>query len=101
MSDGHVSLCDIKSSAPACESFESIGTLNDLRFSASARQLAIADKNIRLIPVPGGPGKPLAVRDDQENYGSVRFSSDERFILTINGKGAIMIVDLKTGQAKR
>ncbi len=98
-SDGRIQLCNIRTGVPACRTFQSIGTLNDLRFSPSARQLAIADKNIRMVPLPG-PGEPLGVRGDGENYGSVRFSSDGRVLLTVNGYGAILAVDLVTGKAE-
>ena len=37
------------------------------------------------------------VRNDHANYGAVRFSSDGRSLLTINGVGAILTIDLATG----
>ncbi len=97
-SNGQIHLCDIRNRIPVCQTFQSIGTLNDLRFSPDDSLLAIADRNIRLIPL-AHPDKPLTVQNDTENYGSVRFSSDGHFILTINGKGAIMTVELHNGKA--
>jgi WD40 repeat protein len=39
------------------------------------------------------------VRNDAANYGSVRFIPGERRILTIDGKGAVLTVDVDTGRA--
>ena len=94
---GQIHLCDLMSDSPACHIFYSIGTLNDLRFSPDDSLLAIADKNIRLVAL-AHPDKALTVRNDAENYGSVRFSSDGRLMLTINGKGAILTIDPRDGK---
>lgn len=79
-----------------CRTFEADGSLNDMRFSESG-ELVIADRNIRLTRLDNGP--PILVRSDGANYGSVRFAPSQRRILTIDGKGKVMAVDLDTGDA--
>lgn len=79
-----------------CRNFEADGSLNDLRFSEEG-ELVIADGNIRLVKP--GTALPSLVRGDRANYGSARFEAGRRRILTINGKGAILAVDLDTGYA--
>ena len=93
---GTIRIWDLEGATPPSKALESAGDLNDLRFSRNAEYLAIANKNITIVHLSGG-GEPRIVRADQANYGSVRFSSDGRSLLTINGKGAVMTIDLSTG----
>ncbi|MBM3765156.1 MAG: hypothetical protein FJW32_07165 [Acidobacteria bacterium] len=72
--------------------------MNDLRFSDDGG-LAIADRNIRLSKLDGSP--PALVRNDDANYGSVRFEPGGRRLLTIDGKGTVLTVDLDTRHASR
>jgi WD40 repeat protein len=79
-----------------CRTIEADGSVNDLRFSDSG-DLFIADKNIRLATLSSGA--PTLVRGDGANYGIVRLDAGRRKILTIDGKGAVMTVDMETGNA--
>jgi len=96
--EGNINIWDLQSASLPNKVVESVGKLNDLRFSKNSEYLAVADKNITLVPLSTG-GEPHVVRSDEANYGSVRFSSDGRSLLTVNGKGAVMIIDLATGAA--
>jgi len=94
--DGNIRIWDLQAATLPSQAVESTGNLNDLRFSKNDEYLAVANKNITLLPWSSS-GEPHIVRADQANYGSVRFSLDGRSLLTINGKGAVMIIDLTTG----
>lgn len=74
------------------------GALNDLQFSPDERWLAIADRNLTLQPLDRA-NDPSVLRDDDKNYGTVRFSPAGDTILTITGSGAIEILNAKTGRA--
>ena len=93
---GHVRIWDLEDETHPSEVVESAGALNDLRFSRNAKYLAVANRNITIVPLSNAD-EPRIVRTDQANYGSVRFSPDGRTLLTINGKGAVMTIDLPTG----
>jgi WD40 repeat protein len=95
-SQGDIRIWDLKSETLCGKALESTGALNDLRFSRNGEHLAIANKNLTIVQLPHG-GNPRAVRADHANYGSVRFSPDDRSLLTIDGKGAVMTIDLSTG----
>jgi WD40 repeat protein len=93
MSDGTIYTCgtvDLKN----CLSLRADGPLNDMRFSDEG-ELVIADRNIRLIKLDNSA--PKLVRGDAANYGTVRFDPGQRQMLTINGKGQVMAVDLDSG----
>ncbi len=93
MSDGTIYEC-ASQDLTDCRSLDAKGRLNDLRYSDFG-ELAIADQNIRLIELHGSPAK--LIRSDGANYGTVRFESGRRRILTINGKGKVLNVDLESG----
>jgi WD40 repeat protein len=95
-STGYVRIWDIQAPTTPHKVVDSTGPLNDLRFSRNAEYLAIANRNITLVPL-AKEGKSIVVRGDQANYGSVRFSTDGRLLLTVNGKGEIMTIDLASG----
>ena len=97
--EGNIRIWDLQAATPPNQAVESTGNLNDLRFSKNDEYLAVANKNITLLPRSSG-GEPHIVRADQANYGSVRFSIDGRSLLTINGKGAVMTIDLTTGATR-
>jgi WD40 repeat protein len=92
---GAIHACD-SASLMNCQTFETDGVLNDLRYSERG-ELLIADRNIRLATRDGGQVRQI--RGDGANYGAVRFSPDERSVLTIDGKGVVMTVDLDSGRA--
>ena len=90
--EGAIRIWDLKERNRSLRFKSSPGTLNDLRFTADEQLLAIANRNLTLVHVEGMKSK-IEIFADESNYGSVRFSPDGKFILTINGKGAILIVD--------
>ncbi len=67
------------------------GTLNDLRFPADGRWLGIADRELRLVEL-AGVGRTEVLRAEG-NHGVIRFSGDARSILTIDGKGRVLLID--------
>ncbi len=75
------------------------GTLNALQFDPAGEYLVVSDRNITLVPV-SNPGRTRTIRDDGANYGTVRFSSDGRTLLTINGQGVILAIPVGTGGAQ-
>ncbi len=74
-------------------------TLNDLQFSNSGEILAIANKNVLLVSTRDR-SQVRNLRNDDANYGTVRFTGDDKTLLSINGKGQILAVDLKTSAAR-
>ena len=94
--EGNIRIWDLQAATLASRAVESTGNLNDLRFSKNDEYLAVANKNITLLPRSSG-GEPHLLRADQANYGTVRFSLDGHSLLTINGKGSVMTIDLTTG----
>jgi WD40 repeat protein len=96
---GGVQIWDIQNPASPHKIVDSTGRLNDLRFSRNTEYVAIANRNLTLFPL-AREGKPIVVRSDQANYGSVRFSSDGRLLLTVNGKGEVMTIDLASGAVR-
>lgn len=78
--------------------FESpFGTLNDLQFSPEESYLAVANRNLTMFST-ANPGERLALRDDEANYGSIRFHPTTPTVLTINGKGEVMTLNLPSKQ---
>ncbi len=73
------------------------GALNDLQFSPDERWLAIADRGLKLWPLDPLE-HPLTIRDDDRNYGSVRFSPIDGTILTVTGEGIIENLQPQTGK---
>jgi hypothetical protein len=73
------------------------GTLNDLQFSPDERWLAIADRGLTLRPLDPLE-HPLIIRDDNRNYGTVRFSPIDGTILTITGEGIIETLQSQTAK---
>jgi WD40 repeat protein len=98
-SDGTIRIWNLKDAPPTSKTLESTGKLNDLRFSGADKYLAVANQDITLVSLQSGDAQ-RAVRDDHANYGVVRFSADERSLLTVNGKGAIIAIDLTTGAVR-
>ena len=97
-SAGRISVWDRERPQGLGEISESHGSFNDLRFSPNEEQLAVANKNLTLIPVRELASTRI-LRDDQANYGTVRFTTDGRSILTITGRGAIEAIEIATGKA--
>ncbi len=93
--EGAIRIWDLKERNQALRLESSPGTLNDLRFTADERFLAIANRNLTLVQLEATRSK-IEIVADESNYGSVRFSPDGNSILTINGKGAILLVDLRS-----
>ena len=77
---------------------EDDGVLNEFRFSRDEQWLAIAGRNLTVRPLAQFD-KPRTLRGDGRNYGSAQFSPVADTILTIDGKGAIEILDAKSGRA--
>lgn len=75
------------------------GNLNDLQFSPDEAYLAVANRNLTLHSIANLRDN-RALRDDQANYGSVRFHPTASTLLTINGKGEVMTLDIPTKQRK-
>ena len=71
------------------------GVLNALTFSPDERWLAIADGNLTLVSNQESGGSQ-ALRDDDANYGTARFTRDGQKILVVTGKGVIEVVDIAT-----
>lgn len=86
-SDG-VQIWNIQNPTAPHDLVDSPGTLNDVHFCRNNENVALANSNLTLVPF-AREGEPVVVRGDQANYGSVRFSSEARLLLTINGKGAV------------
>ncbi|MBI5281998.1 MAG: hypothetical protein HY858_09975 [Candidatus Solibacter usitatus] len=80
------------------EVHETNGHLNDLQFDPNEEYLAVANKNITLVPLLS-PNPTRVIRGDQANYGTVRFTADGQSLLTINGRGAILAIEISTGKA--
>ena len=97
--NGHVRILDLRDPLVPARVLEFPGNLNDLRFSPDSNYLAVANRNIAIVPISGGGGVRV-VRKDEANNGAVRFSPDGRSILTINGKGAVQIVDRATASVR-
>lgn len=93
---GSVRVWDLQEGTSPARTIESTGPHNDLRFSRDGEYLAIANRQITLVPL-SSQGEPRAVRADQANYGSVRFSADGRSLLTVNGNGSVLLIQLSTG----
>lgn len=68
------------------------GNLNDLQFSLDESYLAVANRNLTLFPLANLSDKRV-IRDDEANYGSIRFHPTAPFLLTISGKGEVMALD--------
>lgn len=97
--DGIVRVFDLRDRAVPARALEFPGNLNDLRFSSDSDSLAVANRNISIVAITGGGGVRV-LRDDEANYGAVRFSPDGRSMLTINGKGAVQIIDRATASVR-
>ena len=72
------------------------GELNDLQFNPDDGSLAIANRDLAVLSVPGLNLR--SVRSDDRNYGTVRFSSDGKFLLTITGQATIETLDAESGE---
>jgi WD40 repeat protein len=94
--DGTIRIWNLKDGRATNTALGFTGELNDLRFSAADKYLAVANRNITLVSLQT-PDEQRVVRDDQANYGTVRFSANGRSILTVNGKGAVLTIDLTPG----
>ena len=73
------------------------GALNDLQFSPDERWLAVANRNLTLLPVDNLKA-PKVLRNDDKNYGAVSFSPAGETILTITGSGIIEVLNAQTGR---
>jgi WD40 repeat protein len=94
--DGTIRIWNLKDGRATNNTLGSAGELNDLRFSPADKYLAVANRNITLVSLQT-PDAQRVVRDDHANYGTVRFRADGRSLLTVNGKGAVLTIDLTTG----
>jgi WD40 repeat protein len=97
--DGAVRVWD-RATATAAQSLDLGGPLNDLRFSPSNGHLAVANRNLSLVDWRSG-ATPRTLRADQANYGVVRYHAEPGSILTINGKGEILLITVATGAGRR
>jgi WD40 repeat protein len=93
---GRVAVWKLGSGAQPLQIHNNKGRLNDLQFSPDERWLAIADRGLTLRPLDR-INDPSVLRDDDKNYGTVRFSPTNGTILTMTGSGGIEILDAKTG----
>lgn len=73
------------------------GELNDLQFSPDERLLAVATRELTTYSV-GDLSRPRFLRSDDRNYGTARFSSDGRRLLTITGAATIEVLDADSGE---
>jgi WD40 repeat protein len=73
------------------------GVLNDLQFSPDERWLAVANRGLTAYSV-ADLSRPRSVRSDDRNYGTVRFSSDGRRLLTITGSATIELLNADSGK---
>ena len=78
---------------------DDVGVLNDLQFSPDEQLLAVANRGLNAYPV-GGLNRPHSLRSDHRNYGTVRFSSDGRRLLTTTGAATIEVLDTDFGDLK-
>ncbi|MBL8178976.1 MAG: hypothetical protein JNK48_30155 [Bryobacterales bacterium] len=74
------------------------GALNDLQFSPDGRFLAVASRNLILYDLQNRSQR--VIRDDQANYGTARFTSDSKTLLTVTGSGHIGLIDLHSAQMR-
>jgi WD40 repeat protein len=74
----------------------SSGQLNDLQFSPDQRLLAVANRRLTVYSVED-LSLSHSLRSDDRNYGTARFSSDGRHLLTISSL-AIEVLDVDSGQ---
>ena len=95
---GRIAVWDIGNPGRPVLAKEDDGVLNEFRFSRDEQWLAIAGRNLTVRP-PAQFDKPRTLRGDGRNYGSAQFSPVADTILTIDGKGAIEILDAKSGRA--
>jgi len=94
--EGHIRIWSLERSQLVREVREIDGPLNDLRFDPGEEYLAVANRNLTLVPV-GRPGSTRVIRDDRANYGTVKFTSQGRSLVTINGTGAMVEIETGTG----
>jgi WD40 repeat protein len=93
--DGHVVICE-RTTVASCTTVDTeSGELNDLQFSPNERFLAIANSNIRLIALDDRQ-KSFFLRRDRRNYGTVRFDSASKYLLTINAQSEIELIDVES-----
>jgi WD40 repeat protein len=70
--------------------------LNDLQFSPDERLLAIANRGLSVHSVET-QSQARILRSDDRNYGTARFSSDGRRLLTITGAATVEVLDPNSG----
>jgi len=97
---GHIALWDQRRPAAPAEFHIERGMLNDLAFSPDEAFLAVAAGRLDLWPTTAPSGPPRPLRSDDRNYGTVRFSSDGRTLLTISGNGTIQALDGQSGRTR-
>jgi WD40 repeat protein len=73
------------------------GLLNDLQFSPDQRLLAVANRGLTAYSV-GGLNRLRSLRSDDRNYGTIRFSTDGRSLLTTTGVATIEVFDADSGE---
>jgi serine/threonine-protein kinase len=71
------------------------GAVRDLQFSPDGRSLAIASRNLWILPAPSSAPKTL--RRDFQHYRSVRWSPDGRTLAITTGLGLIETIDAGSG----
>jgi WD40 repeat protein len=92
---GAITICD-RSRSGSCRTVRvEDGVLNDLQFSPDERLLAVADENLRLLPMDPSEVS-VVIRLDGQNYGTVRFSKAGTELLTITGRDEIQVIDLRS-----
>jgi WD40 repeat protein len=94
---GSITLLDLKLPWHRQRINASSGELNDLQFSPDERFLAIAKRRLTVHSVQD-LSLSHSLRSDDRNYGTARFSSDGRRLLTITGSAAIEVLDTGSGE---
>ncbi len=93
---GHIAIWKRDAAAPAATHRFDNGPLNDLQFTPDGRWVAIANRGLTLVSLdPVVPTRTL--RDDDRNYGSIRFPADGQRAATITGAGVIETISTATG----
>jgi WD40 repeat protein len=95
-SQGRVVVWDQKGkSAPRRIRFTG-GPLNDLQVSPDDSQLALAGRDLATCELATSAA-PRFLKQDQRNYGTVRYSQDGGSMLVITGGSAIELLDAQSG----
>lgn len=70
--------------------------LNDLQFSPDESRLALAGRDLAICNLAQAADFRF-LKDDQRNYGTVRYSADGSSVLVITGSSTIEVLDAQSG----